>query len=189
MPRLMIPVALLVALVGINILTRHVRDRQPAPAETSVKSAWLTSPYALDDFTTPDLDGRPVSSASWRGQVVLVNFWATWCLPCRREIPALVGLQERYRGRIVVVGVVDDNASDQSVRQFASTLRINYPVIRASMELNRRFPSVEALPTTVLVDPRGQVTVAYAGELQMAELERDILRLMATARGAAVPRG
>jgi hypothetical protein len=57
------------------------------------------------------------------------------------------------------------------------------------MDLNRRFPSAEVLPTTVLVDPRGQVAVAYAGELQMAELERDILRLIATATGAAVPRG
>jgi len=188
MPRLMIPVALLVALVGINMLTRHARDRQPAPAE-SVKSPWLASPYALDHFTVPDLDGRPVSSAAWRGQVVIVNFWATWCLPCRREIPALVALQDRYRGRLVVVGVVDDNASDETVRQFASTLGVNYAVIRASMDLNRRFPSVEALPTTVLVDPRGRVAVAYAGELQMAELERDIQRLMATGPGAAVPRG
>jgi thiol-disulfide isomerase/thioredoxin len=189
MSRLMIPVALLVALVGINILTRHARDRQPAPAESSAKSAWLASPYALDHFTATDLEGRPVSSASWKGQVAVVNFWATWCLPCRREIPALVALQDRYRGRVVVVGVVDDNATDQSVRQFASSLGVNYPIIRSSMDLNRRFPSVEALPTTVLVDPRGQVAVAYAGELQMAELERDILRLIATASGAAVPRG
>ena len=189
MPRLMIPVALLVALVGINILTRHARDRQPAPAESSVKSPWLASPYALDHFTATDLDGQPVSSASWSGQVAVVNFWATWCLPCRREIPALVALQDRYRGRVVVVGVVDDSASDEIVRRFASTLQVNYPVIRTSMDLNRRFPSVEALPTTVLVDARGRVAVAYAGELQMEELERDIQRLMATASGAAVPRG
>jgi thiol-disulfide isomerase/thioredoxin len=189
MSRLMVPVALLVALVGINILTRHARERQPAPAESSLKSAWLSAPYALDHFTAPDLNGRPVSSASWRGQVAVVNFWATWCVPCRREIPALVALQDRYKGRIVVVGIVDDNASDQSVRQFAATLGVNYPLLRASMDLTRRFPSVEALPTTVLVDPRGQVAVAYAGELQMAELERDILRLIATASGAAVPRG
>lgn len=189
MPRLMIPVALLVALAGINILTRHARDRQPAPAESAGKSPWLASPYALDHFTAPDLDGRPVSSASWRGQVAIVNFWATWCLPCRREIPALVALQDRYRGRIVVVGVVDDSASDETVRQFGSTLRINYPIIRSSMDLSRRFPPVEALPTTVLVDGRGQVAVAYAGELQLTELERDIQRLLATAPGAAVPRG
>jgi thiol-disulfide isomerase/thioredoxin len=189
MSRLTVPVALLVALVGISILTRHARDRQPAPVESSAKSAWLASRYALDHFTAPDLDGRPVSSASWRGQVAVVNFWATWCLPCRREIPALVALQDRYRGRVVVVGVVDDNASDQSVRQFASSLGVNYPIIRSSIDLNRRFPSVEALPTTVLVDPGGHLAVAYAGELQMAELERDILRLIATASGAAVPRG
>ena len=77
-----------------------------------------------------------------------MNFWATWCLPCRREIPALVALQDRYRGRVVVVGVVDDNATDQTVRQFASTFGVNYPLVRTSMDLSRRFPSVEALPTT-----------------------------------------
>jgi thiol-disulfide isomerase/thioredoxin len=189
MPRLMIPVALLVALIGLNILTRHARDRQPATVESPAKSPWLASPYPLDHFTAASLDGRPVSSASWRGQVAVVNFWATWCLPCRREIPALVALQDRHRGRVVVVGIVDDNASDESVRQFASTLRINYPVVRTSFDLGRRFPSVEALPMTVLVDPRGRVTVAYAGELDMAELERDIRRLIATAPGAAAPQG
>ena len=189
MSRLMIPVALLVALVGVNILTRHVRERQPVDASASVKSAWLRTPYALDHFTTTDLDGRPVSSALWKGQVAVVNFWATWCVPCRREIPALIAFQERYRGRVVVVGMVDDNASDASIRQFTSTLRVNYPVVRATMDLNRRFPSVEALPTTVLVDPNGRIAVAYVGELQMAELEKDVLRLLATAPGAAVPRG
>jgi thiol-disulfide isomerase/thioredoxin len=193
-PRLLIPLALLVALVGVNMLTRYARDREPAPAESSAKSAWLAAPYALDHFSTSDLNGRPVSSASWRGQVAVVNFWATWCLPCRREIPALVVLQDRYRCRLLVVGVVDDNASDETVRQFASTLRVNYPVIRSSMEISRRFPSVEALPATVLVDPHGRIAVAYAGEVQMVELERDLLRLLATGSDAtgsdaAVPRG
>lgn len=189
MSRLMIPVALLVALVGVNILTRHARERAPVDAAASAKSAWLRTPYGLEHFTATDLDGRPVSSASWKGQVAIVNFWATWCLPCRREIPALIAFQERYRGRVVVVGLVDDNASDDSIRQFTSALRVNYPVIRTTMELNRRFPSAEALPTTVLVDPNGRIAVAYAGELQMAELERDVLRLLTTASGAAVPQG
>jgi cytochrome c biogenesis protein CcmG/thiol:disulfide interchange protein DsbE len=185
----MIPVALLVAVVGVNILTRHARERPPAAKEPTSASAWLSAPYPLDHFTAVDLDGRPVSSAAWRGQVAVVNFWATWCPPCRREIPALAALQERYRGRVVVVGIVDDSASDQVVRQFASTLRVNYPLVRTTMDLSRRFPSVEALPTTVLIDAGGLVSAAYAGEVPIADLERDILRLLATASGAAVPRG
>src|SRR5215203_4961634 len=115
MRRLMIPVALLLAIAGINMLTRHARDRV-VPSQLSAKSPWLASRYALDDFSTRDLHGQDVASASWRGQVAIVNFWATWCLPCRREIPALVALQDRYRGRVTIVGVVDDNASDDSVR-------------------------------------------------------------------------
>ena len=190
MPRLLIPVALVVALVGIGTLTRYARERTTAPAATPAPaSAWFQTPYTLDSFTASDIEGRRVSSASWQGQVAVVNFWATWCLPCRREIPALVSLQEKYRGRLVIVGIVDDKANDQSVRQFASSLRINYPIVRTTLEISRRFPSVEALPMTVLVDPRGQVVAAYAGEIDPAELERDVLRLLPTSSGAAVPRG
>ena len=189
MSRLLIPVALLVALVGINTLTRHVRDRQPAPAPSSARSAWLASPYTLDPFTVKDLEGRELSSAAWAGQVAVINFWATWCLPCRREIPALVALQERYKGRAIVVGVIDDNAGDDVIRRFAANLQINYPIVRTSLELTRRFPSVEALPMTVLVDPRGRVSVAYAGEVNAAELEQDLLKLLAISTRAAAPQG
>ena len=160
-----------------------------AEGEPGKNASCAAEGRASFDFVLKNQLNAPVKLADFKGKVAIVNFWATWCLPCRREIPALVALQDRYRGRVVVVGVVDDSASDEIVRRFASTLQVNYPVIRTSMDLNRRFPSVEALPTTVLVDARGRVAVAYAGELQMEELERDIQRLMATASGAAVPRG
>ena len=177
------------ALIGIGTVTRYVRERQPAPAAGSTRSAWLSAPYELEPFTVKDLEGREVSSAGWAGQVAIINFWATWCLPCRREIPALVALQERYKGRAVVVGVIDDNAGDEAIRQFASNLRINYPIVRTSLELTRRFPSVEALPMTVLVDPRGKVSVAYAGEVNSGELEQDLLKLLAISPRVGAPRG
>ena len=189
MSRLLIPVGLLVALIGVNMLTRSARDREVAPASSSQASAWLSSPYPLDHFTTVDLSGREVSSAAWKGQAAVVNFWATWCPPCRREIPALVTLQDRYKGRVIVLGVIDDNVSDESIRKFATGLGVNYPIVRTSLELSRRFPSVGALPMTVLVDPAGQVSVAYAGELDAAELERDLLKLLSTSSRAGAPAG
>ena len=188
--RLLIPFAVLIAIGGISMLTRSARERQPAVANSAdAASAWLSTPYALNHFSVTDLNGRPVQSETWRGRVGVVNFWATWCLPCRREIPALIALQDRYKDRLVVVGVIDDSANDDAVRQFASTLNVNYPIVRSTFELSKRFPSVEALPMTVLVAPDGRVAVAYAGELDAAELEKDVRRLLATASGAGVPRG
>src|SRR5216684_8103409 len=70
----------------------------------------------IADFTVTDLDGRQISSASLRGKVVLVNFWATWCPPCRAEIPDLVALQQKYREHLVIVGIAEDEGSVDGVK-------------------------------------------------------------------------
>ena len=120
------PVALLVALVGINMLTRSARERPPTNAPLPSASAWLSTPYALEHFSVNDLDGRPVQSESWRGRVAVVNFWATWCLPCRREIPALIDLQRRYQNRVVVVGVCMPPDRVLPVKAITKELEVRY---------------------------------------------------------------
>lgn len=134
---------------------------------------FLKEPRAIPALALQDLEGGALSSESWKGKVVLVNFWATWCPPCRAEIPDLVALQEKYRDTLVVVGVSEDEGSVDAVRQFAAEHRINYPIVMSTPELRKLFTGVYALPTTFLLDPEGRIAQRHVGLLNasITELE------------------
>jgi len=114
-------------------------------------------------FLTTDLSGNVVSTADWGGKVVLLNFWATWCPACRDEIPQLIGLAARYRDRLLVIGVSQDDGPPAQVWQFAQAMGINYPIIMASREINANYGGVLALPTTFVVSPEGRVVQKHIG--------------------------
>ena len=181
--RYLIPVAFLIALAAADAATDYVRRRgvrglfggRP-PAVREVR--FLADPFTLPPFSAVDLDGREVSSSIWRGKVAVVNFWATWCLPCRREIPALVALQERFRPDLVVVGVLDDGAPDTFVRAFAASLRVNYAIVRTSAEIERSFSPVLVFPTTYVIDSTGRVVSVHVGEIDPTLVEREVQALL-----------
>jgi len=126
---------------------------------------------AVEPFTVTDLDGRTLSSADWKGKVVLVNFWATWCPPCLAEIPDLIALQNKYRDRLVVIGISEDEISPEVVKRFATERKINYPIAMTSAELQTRFTGITALPTTFVLDPDGQIAYKRVGILQPEQTE------------------
>lgn len=148
-----------------------------APAETATL-ALLKEPMDVPGFTVTDLDGKTVSFADLRGKVVLVNFWATWCPPCRAEIPDLVALQEKYRDKLVVLGISEDeDATPAQVKAFGVEQKMNYPIIMKTPELAKIFKGVSALPTTFVIDPEGKVRQRHVGMLrpQTTELETQYL--------------
>jgi thiol-disulfide isomerase/thioredoxin len=124
-------------------------------------------------FSLTTLDGRTISSADWRGKVVLVNFWATWCGPCRAEVPDLVALQERYRDHLVVLGISEDTGPDavNLVEKFADEYKINYTLAMTTEEMSKVFPGVVALPTTFILDREGRVALKHVGLLHARETE------------------
>jgi thiol-disulfide isomerase/thioredoxin len=174
----LLPIVFVVALAAVTISLRYARGGTPQRATSPTPSSRLAQPYPLQSFVARDLNGRDIDSTSWTGRIVVVNFWATWCLPCRREIPELVALQSRHKGKVEVLGIIDDRASDESVREFISSLGINYPVVRSTFELAQRFPSVEAIPMTVVIDRQMRVVSVRAGEFSVAELEGEIRELL-----------
>lgn len=146
--------------------------------ETTATLALLKEPLEVTPFTVTDLDGNTVSFADLKGKVVLVNYWATWCPPCRAEIPDLVKLQDKYRDKLVILGISEDeDATPQEVKAFAVAQKMNYPVIMNTPELSKSFKGVSALPTTFVIDPEGKIRQRHVGMLRpdTTELETQYL--------------
>jgi thiol-disulfide isomerase/thioredoxin len=167
-----------VVLWAASRYAQNVNARLAEPIETS--SPATATPAALRFFRNPatvpvfaarDLDGRELSSAAWRGKVVLINFWATWCGPCRAEIPDLVALQEKYRDQLQIIGVSEDEGPVENVKRFAAAHKVNYPIVMTSPEIRERFPAVSALPTSFILDRESRLVQKHVGMLTAALTE------------------
>jgi len=133
----------------------------------------------MPPFLVNDVDGRVLSSAQWRGRVVIVNFWATWCPPCREEIPEMIDLATRYGDRLQIVGVSeDDDATPEEVRDFAHNEKINYPIVMGSDGISKEYGGVPALPTSFLIDTNGRVVQKHVGLYPVSVYDREIRALL-----------
>ena len=173
----------LVGLLGVAGCSKtspppEVGTQTTASNEGTATLALLKEPIDVPGFTVTDLDGKTVSFADLRGKVVLVNFWATWCPPCRAEIPDLVALQDKYRDKLVVIGISEDeDATPAQVKAFGVERKVNYPIVMKTPELAKIFKGVSALPTTFVIDPEGKIRQRHVGMLraQTTELETQYL--------------
>ena len=158
---------------------RSVQDEvTPGGAGDKLTLRFLSSPIPVPSFTFHDLDGRSISSESLRGKVTIVNFWATWCAPCRAEIPDLIALQNKYRDQLQIIGVSQDETGPEAVRQFATEQRMNYPIVMSTPELERIFTGIYALPTSFIIDRNAQIVQKHVGLLNAATTEGET-RLLA----------
>lgn len=164
--------ALLVALTLFGMLSG--RDYDPAAPPPAADSGPLADPESSAGltvgqdaplaFTLKDVNGVDVNLASFKGKVILINFWATWCGPCRVEIPDLVELQNTYRDDLVVLGIdVLDEFS--RVAAFARELKVNYPMLDANTreEVEKAYGPMWGLPTSVVIDREGKVHRKHSG--------------------------
>jgi thiol-disulfide isomerase/thioredoxin len=126
-----------------------------------------------------DLRGRTVHLSVYRGKVVLVNFWATWCPPCRAEVPDLVRWQREYKGRgLQVVGVTYPPTDLREVRRFVRHFRLNYPVLLGARETKTLFIEGETLPLTIVLDREGNIRERIEGILLPEEFDEKIKPLL-----------
>ncbi|HEV2488517.1 MAG TPA: TlpA disulfide reductase family protein [Candidatus Acidoferrales bacterium] len=143
-----------------------------APAAPSVLY-FVKNPDPAPLFLVQDLSGGIISMPALKGKVVFLNFWATWCGPCRQEIPELVTLQSKYKDQLLVIGASEDEASPAQIANFAKQVGINYPVIMSSPQLEQEYGGVAALPTSFVIDEQGRVVQKHVGlyPLEFYDLE------------------
>jgi thiol-disulfide isomerase/thioredoxin len=126
-----------------------------------------------------DLNGRIVRLSDYRGKVVLINFWATWCPPCRAEMPDLVKLQREHgKDGLQIIGITYPPEQKARVRRFASGLKVNYPIVLGTRELKARFSSEDTLPLTVVINREGKVSEIISGILLRQEFDEKIKPLL-----------
>jgi len=138
-----------------------------------VELRFLKNPSAAAPLTLRTIDGRTLSSNDLRGKVTMINFWATWCPPCRAEIPMLIELQERYRDHLAIIGVSEDEDALDEVKQFVRDHKINYPIVMSTPELQQAFPGVVSLPTTFVLDKDLRIMQKHIGLLSSAATEAE----------------
>ncbi len=161
---------------GSGVLFKQWQEHNPTPLESGTEQL-----VALPVFSYRDLDNNLRHSTEWSNKIMVLNFWATWCPPCRKETPGFVELQQTYEKQgVQFVGIAIDDP--QPVKDFADNFGINYPVLLGDMsavsiskQLGNRF---EGLPYTVVARPGGDVVLRHSGELTRKDLEQTLQKLI-----------
>ena len=184
------------ALIGIVVVAAYLRSPArptPPPVGAPVAAGPLDSqavPREQPDFTLTGLDGKRHSIQEWSGHPKVVNFWATWCVPCRKEIPLLNRIQAEYRTKgLKIIGIAVDFAED--VRKFTTSTPLDYDVLVGeddAMEAAKAFGVGDmALPFSAFVDSRGRILTVHLGELHEADLRATLAVLLRVDRGELTP--
>ena len=167
-------------ILGLALASWAPADDGGVPMLTSgagVAVRFSDKPVPAPALDLVDLDGRSHTTEALNGKVVLVNFWATWCLPCREEIPMLSALQNHYRDRLVILGVSIDERPAEDVKAFAASLGVTYPVIMSNRELEAAFGGITAVPSTFVLDRSGRIVQRHLGLLQGPRTEHEVRAL------------
>ncbi len=138
------------------------------------------------EWSLKDLEGKTVKSSSFRGKIVILNFWATWCGPCRAEIPDLIAIQKKYHGKVAVVGISLDTTPAAGVAAFVKAQGINYPVLIGNPEVAAAYDA-QGIPRTWMIDKDGRVFSQKTGMLSESELE-EILKPILEGKSTAKAR-
>ena len=133
------------------------------------------------NYTVKDMNGADVRFSSYKGKIILLNFWATWCEPCKEEIPDLVLLQEKYKDDIVILGLsVESGDTPDKLRQYASAFKMNYPVLVGGGhdEIQEAYGATWGVPITVIINRDGRIAKKQSGIRTLEQFEREIRPLL-----------
>jgi len=132
-------------------------------------------------FTLKSVDGKTVSLADYKGKAVLLNFWATWCGPCKLEMPWLIQMQKKYASQgFTVLGVSEDDGSTKEVSDFMAKMGVDYPVLMYDDQMNKAYGGIDYLPTSYYIGRDGKVIIEAGGLISESAMESNIQKILAT---------
>jgi len=175
-----------VAAVSASLALFFAGCSRPSSAPTgNLKSEAKRKP--APNFSLKDAGGSAVNLVDYRGKVVLVNFWATWCGPCEVEIPWFVEFEQKYKDRgFAVLGVSMDDDGWKSVRPYVASHKINYRIVIGSEVVSQQFGDIDSLPTSFVLDRQGRIATNHVGLVDKSEYQNEIVKLLEDVKSAAV---
>ncbi|MBN2753292.1 MAG: TlpA family protein disulfide reductase [Candidatus Goldbacteria bacterium] len=143
-----------------------------APKVSKENGNSVAKAYAAPDFSLTGIDGSTIKLSDYKGKVVILDFWATWCPPCKAEIPFFIELQSQYgKDGLAIIGAALDDA--EKVKAFASQYGINYPIALADRDTATTYGGIRGIPTTFVIDKKGNVVRQYVGYRPKEVFEAD----------------
>ena len=167
-------------------LLSPARGASGEPRQNEGVIRFVRNPDAAPDFKVDSLDGKALSLADSRGKVVLLNFWATWCGPCREEIPDLIALQQKYRDQLQIIALTVDEDDAAMVKKVVARSGINYPVAMSPEDVRTQYGGITALPTSFILDTQGRIVQKHEGLRDPVLYETEIRALLGLAINARV---
>jgi len=146
----------------------------------AVAALVLANPSANFRFSFKNADGKKVSLSEFKGKVVILDFWATWCVPCKKEIPDFIRLQEKYGSRgLQIVGISVDDSMAQA-KKYATEMKMNYPILLAEgkEDILRAYDPITSIPVSVIIDRQGRIAARHVGIATLDVFEKEILPLL-----------
>ncbi|MBL8150796.1 MAG: TlpA family protein disulfide reductase [Blastocatellia bacterium] len=172
---LLLFVALSFVAVSVDMSTEAKTNQRTAQNKAASKKT-----QKAPDFTYLDLKGKKYTPSSLQGKVVIVNFWATWCGPCRKEIPSFVKAQQKYNDKLTILGISYDD-EESAIHDFTKSgvgNTINYPLIFGSNQKSY-FGEIGVFPTTIFIDKKGNIREQHIGYISQEELDKQLTPLLA----------
>ena len=164
-------------LCALTALQSHAQLQQPPQQQQQAVIRFVRDPDPAPELKAKDLNGQDLNLEAYKGKVVLLNFWATWCGPCRAEITSLIRLQEAYKDRLQIIGMdVDDD--EEQLRAFAKNQGINYPVAMTSLPVRLAYGGIGALPTLFVINRDSKVVQKHVGLFNPALYEIEVRALL-----------
>ncbi len=170
---------LILAAIGVLLIGFGLMRGRAGQAVLLAEAGKMGARKPAADFQLADLDGNPVRLSALRGKVVLLDFWATWCPPCRAELPHFKELYAAYKGKGLEMIGLSAGEDPQTVKPFIQANRIAYPIAIATSEIEQAYGGIRGLPTTFLIDKQGRIARKYVGYQDKQIFEQEIQALLA----------